>query len=211
MGSPALIPRVQKDDWVNLNRVLRKLAYAALGPGAAPVFASLTLTGLTANRLISSDTLKALTSVGALTAWIAGTEFQVIVTDDSDGTVTLSLPQNIHAGASPTFVGLTLTGNLLVGGTTKTQSGRIPKDHLLTSNTTLDETYDEVFCDTDGGAFTITLPETPVGQRYRIINCGSNILTLDPNGNNIVGGPGNLTLDAGDVLIIKWNATKDWW
>ena len=38
MGSPSLIPKVQKDDWVNLNRVLRKLAFAVLGPDAAPIF-----------------------------------------------------------------------------------------------------------------------------------------------------------------------------
>ena len=41
---------------------------------------------------------------------IAGTANQIVVTDDTDGTVTLSGPQDIHTGASPTFAGLTLSG-----------------------------------------------------------------------------------------------------
>lgn len=45
MGSPALVTKVQKDDWVNLNRVLRKLAFSVVGPDASPTFAGLTLTG----------------------------------------------------------------------------------------------------------------------------------------------------------------------
>jgi hypothetical protein len=39
---------------------------------------------------------------------IAGTSNQVIVTDDGDGTITLSTPQDIHTAASPTFAGMTL-------------------------------------------------------------------------------------------------------
>jgi hypothetical protein len=45
MGSPSLIPKVQKDDWVNLNRVLRKLAFAILGLDSTPTFNGLNLTG----------------------------------------------------------------------------------------------------------------------------------------------------------------------
>lgn len=42
---------------------------------------------------------------------LTGTANQVIVTDNgANSTVVLSTPQNIHTGASPTFVGLTLTG-----------------------------------------------------------------------------------------------------
>lgn len=69
---------------------------------------------LTANRLIASDGSKNISSVSDLTTWIAGTSNQVSVADDGDGTVTLSTPQNIHTGASPTFVNLTLTNDLTV-------------------------------------------------------------------------------------------------
>jgi len=69
---------------------------------------------LTPSRLVASDGLGALTSVGNLASWIAGTSNQISVANDGDGTVTLSTPQNIHTGASPTFADLTLTGNLVV-------------------------------------------------------------------------------------------------
>ncbi len=115
MGSPALIPKVQKDDWVNLNRVLRKLAFAAFGADAVPSFGSVMFNNLTPTRLTFTDTNKVLASVADLAAWIAGTTNQVNVANDGDGTITLSTPQNIHTGASPTFVGMTLNGgNLLI-------------------------------------------------------------------------------------------------
>src|SRR3989338_1366250 len=67
---------------------------------------------LTTSRLVFSNGSKVLSSVSNLADWIAGTTNQVTVTDDTDGSVTLSLPQDIHTGASPQFTGMTLTGNL---------------------------------------------------------------------------------------------------
>jgi len=77
-----------------------------------------TLSGLTASRLLSSDGSKALASTD-LASWVTGTSNRVTVTDDGDGTITLSGPQDIHTGATPTFAGLTLTGNITMpdGGT----------------------------------------------------------------------------------------------
>jgi hypothetical protein len=46
---------------------------------------------------------------------VTGTANQVTASAGT-GAITLSLPQNIHTGASPTFVGLTLTGNLSAVG-----------------------------------------------------------------------------------------------
>ncbi len=51
---------------------------------------------------------------GYTLATITPTTNQVIVTNDS-GSVTLSLPQNIHSGASPSFAGLSLTGDIAMG------------------------------------------------------------------------------------------------
>jgi hypothetical protein len=78
---------------------------------------------LTASRLMASDGSKKLASVADLTSWIAGTANRVTVTSDGDGTVTLSGPQDIHTGASPTFVRATLsqatgTAPLTVSSTT---------------------------------------------------------------------------------------------
>ena len=67
-----------------------------------------TMPVLTATRLLASNASKAIVS-SDLVSWVTGTANQITVTDDSDGTITLSTPQNIHAGASPTFAGLTLS------------------------------------------------------------------------------------------------------
>lgn len=75
---------------------------------------NLTVTSLTPNRLVASNAANALVSVGNLTAWVAGTANQVNVANDGDGTITLSTPQDIHAGAIPTFAGATFTGNVAI-------------------------------------------------------------------------------------------------
>ena len=105
----ALVPTVKKGDWTGLNRIIRKLTSLVLGPDGTPTFLGLKLTGLTASRLLSSDADKKLASTD-LNAWIAGTENQITVTDDTDGTVTLATPQDLHTGATPEFAGATLTG-----------------------------------------------------------------------------------------------------
>ena len=77
--------------------------------GATPTFVSMIGTGLTASRLVSSDGTKTLTSTN-LNTWIAGTPNRVTVTDDGDGTITLTTPQDTHTAAVPTFAGQILTG-----------------------------------------------------------------------------------------------------
>ena len=66
------------------------------------------MTGLTANRLISSNADKTLVS-SDLYSWVTETSNQVLIADDGDGTITLSTPQDIHTAATPTFAGLTLS------------------------------------------------------------------------------------------------------
>jgi hypothetical protein len=61
---------------------------------------------LTASRLMASDGSKKAVSVSNLASWIAETPNRVTVTDDGDGSVTLSGPQDIHTSASPTFAAL---------------------------------------------------------------------------------------------------------
>ena len=64
-------------------------------------------------------------TTGNYIATITGTANQVTVTGSGSETaaVTLSLPQNIHTGASPTFAGATLTGNILLGDNNKAVFG----------------------------------------------------------------------------------------
>jgi hypothetical protein len=74
------------------------------------LFDSTALNDLTASRLVSSDQNKKLVSIAALSAWIAGTANQITVTDDGDGTITLSLPQDIDTSADVEFDSLLLSG-----------------------------------------------------------------------------------------------------
>jgi len=92
-------PSVKK----NFRKVSTKLGYTSI-----PKFKSITLTDLTASRLVATDSSKAFVSVADLAAWIAGTANQVVVTADGDGTITLSTPQDIHVDATPEFAGFVI-------------------------------------------------------------------------------------------------------
>lgn len=112
-------------DWPRLRQIIQKLSSLNFGPDATPTLAGLTLTGLTATLLIQTDSDKALASVADLTAWILqSTANQVVVTDNGDGTVTLSLPQDIDTAADVQFGSANITntaivGRLLAGGVTE--------------------------------------------------------------------------------------------
>ena len=80
-------------------------ARTSLGVGYSdsPSFTGVKLTGLTANRLTSTNGTNDITSVSDLTAWIAGTANRVTVSNDGDGTITLSAPQDIATNSAVTF------------------------------------------------------------------------------------------------------------
>lgn len=85
------------------NSTVQLAAPQNIHTGASPTFTGLTLSGLTASRLVSSNGSKAATSVADLASWVAGTTNRVTVANDGDGTITLSAPQDIHTAAGPTF------------------------------------------------------------------------------------------------------------
>lgn len=96
---------------------------------AAPVFAGLRVGSATGAAYLDAGVLNAApladgqiligrTGATPIAASITGTANRVAVTL-GQGTINLTLPQDIHAGASPTFVSLTLTSNLNVTGTVK--------------------------------------------------------------------------------------------
>ncbi|KKN72411.1 hypothetical protein LCGC14_0411240 [marine sediment metagenome] len=97
-------PRVvHKDVRTAIQQIVQKL-----GASSSPTQVGLTLTGLAASRLVWTNASKTLASKD-LVDLVAGTTNQIIVTDDADGSITLSAPQDIHTGASPTFAGATIT------------------------------------------------------------------------------------------------------
>jgi len=110
-----------------------------LNTSASPVFESIGLTGLTENALMYADGDGVLTSLAAATngqlaigntgnppsiTGLTGTANQITVTNGA-GSITLSTPQDIHAAATPTFAGLTLTG---FTGILKASTGVVTSD-----------------------------------------------------------------------------------
>ena len=106
-----LVPVIKPNDWKSVQDAIRKLATIRLGPTASPTFVGVSLTGLSGNRIVATDVNTAFESID-LVDWIAGTANQIVVTDDTDGTVTLSIddpltvPGKVTAGSfgSPTDV-----------------------------------------------------------------------------------------------------------
>ncbi len=102
-----LVPKPNPNDLNSICYAIAKLD-AELNTGASPIFAGISLSGLTASRLAATDASKVLVS-SDLYAWVTQTANQVLIADDGDGTITFSIPQDIHTGASPTFDGGTFT------------------------------------------------------------------------------------------------------
>jgi len=66
---------------------------------------------VTSNRLLSVDGNNTLQTVNDLSTWIEGTTNQISINNPSnDGTITLSLEQNINTTATPEFSNISLTG-----------------------------------------------------------------------------------------------------
>ena len=140
--------------------------------------------GLTANRLIETDDDNVFSSVTDFTDYIAGTTGQLVITDNGDGTVTLS------------FDGGTIVNTTRITAATYS---------VLSTDTV-------IYFDTDGNAITASLPEGIEGTNYKLINCGSsgNDLTLTPNGSETIWGYSSAILVDGNILDLHYNATEGW-
>lgn len=102
---------------------------------------------------------------------------------------------------------------LRVNAKFETTQGRMVNTTRVTTTYTALVTDHEIFCDTDGGAFTITLPVGVDGQKFRIINCGSsgNDLTIDGNGAENVRGAATQIVSDSEIMIITYETTEQWW
>jgi len=92
-------------------------------------------------------------------------------------------------------------------------AGRILNENTETGALTLDATHDVVHADSDGGAFTVTLPPShTAGKIYRIKNTGTsgNNITVGRNGNNIESSAADQTLFDLDAVVLISDGT-DWW
>jgi len=145
-------------------------------------------------------------TTGNYVGTIAGTTNQVNVSGSGSETaaVTLSLPQDIHTGASPTFSNLSLNGLLygsltdsITAGSTQTQAG-------ATSLTTMVNRVTTVTTDGDG----VKLPTATAGARVIIINDDSaQLLRIWPNTSDTIEGG---TVDAADLTDLPAGEAREY-
>lgn len=165
----------------------------------------------TASRLSSFDSSKGLVSVSDLTSWIAGTTNRVTVSDDGDGTVTLTAPQDINTTSSVQFSQATL-GNtgLIIGASTpfSDSSGTLTLQNVdaldATTEATVETALDTLPNVTSVQGQTLTLSGslnvesasilnqdlttdgTPTFASETLSNTSGRVLTCDPSSGNFV-------------------------
>lgn len=182
---------------------------------------SVTLSGLTAKTMLYLDASKILASTAAPTngqlligstgnvpalAALTGTANQVTVTNGA-GTVTLSGPQNLHTGASPTFAGLTLNGLLV----SSVQTVTIADDGAGTSpSATITPTANRVSIDCqDTNNCTVVMGESGIvdGQEVRLIVTSTQTVAFaDSAGVSELAGA--FTAGAFDVLSLTYSVDR---
>lgn len=98
---------------------------------------------------------------------ITGTANQVSVTNSAGG-ITLSLPQNINSGATPSFAGMTVTGNSLLGYGTGS-GGAVTQTTSRTAGVTLNKT--------NGAITLVSAAGTTAWQSFTVTN--STVIATD--------------------------------
>jgi len=115
--------------------------------------------------------------------------------------------------ATPLIHGDFSTRVLTINGLFETTTGRIVNTTRVTTTYPILAADEEIFGDTDGGAFTVTLPAGVAGTKYRIMNTGTsgNTLTIAPNGAELLKGVNsNFTLNDAEALLIVYESTEGW-
>jgi hypothetical protein len=160
-------------------------------------------TGITITTVDTTDTLT-VTNAGVTS--LTGTANQVSVSG-STGSVTLSTPQNIHTGASPTFAGATLDA-IQVG---------------ITAANEIDTTAGNLTIDSAGGTVTVddnlivsgdlTVSGTTTTVNTETINLADNIITLNSNEAGAPTQNAGLEIERGTLtnVVFRWNETSDKW
>lgn len=116
MGQSLAIPRVIPNDWKRLDLIINKIKFK-LGSASSPTLTGLTLTGLTASRLVWTDSSKALASKDLIDL-VAGTDDEINIADDGSGGVVVGIINPLIVGKGGTgAASLTDHGILLGSGT----------------------------------------------------------------------------------------------
>jgi len=135
-------------------------------------------------------------------------------TDDADALLVpyTGATGDVDLGAND----LTTTGTLGAGATTldslKTTGGRVVTTTRYTTTQAIPVTDHAVFCDTDDGAFTVTLPAGVDGQEFFITNCGSGgfALTIACNGAETINGDATQLIYDAESVHVVYETTEGW-
>ena len=178
--------------------------------------ATLTATVAANSVALGTDT------TGDYVATIAGTTNQVTVSGEgTEGrAVTLSLPQDIHTGASPTFVGATLSGDLAVNGADITTTATGTAALFNTNATTLNIGGAATTISLGAGTGTTTVNNSLTVTGDLVVQGTSttlNTTTIQVEDHNIELGkvetPTNTTANNGGITILAGtdgNKTFQW-
>lgn len=179
---------------------------------------------LTANRITATDADTDLGSVTDLTDWIAGTTYQVIVTDNGDGTLTLSLPQSIDPLSSVTFAGVITAGIGISGQFYQEGIFRLientPAQITANQNNYNPGSYAALRLSSDAPRdITGIVPSgSNQGRVLFIFNVGANNIVLkhqDANStaaNRIIANTGaDITLSANEIGFLWYDDTTNRW
>lgn len=160
-------------------------------------------TGIT---VTTDDTTDTLTVTNAGVTSITGTTNQVNASA-STGSVTLSLPQDIHSGANPTFAGVN-AGNINVG---ITGDNEIDTD---TGNLTIDSAGGTVTVDDNlivTGDLTVNGTTTTLNTTELLVE--DNIITLNSGATGTPSLNAGIEVERGDDpnVVLRWNETSNTW
>ncbi len=147
--------------------VVQKSDVSGLGIYDTPTFTGITLSGLTASRLVSTDSAKAFVS-SDLTAWVTGTANEITVVDDADGTITLDIPNPLIAGKGGTGAATLTDHSILLGSGTDaiTALGSATNGQLAIGSTGADPilaaltgTANQITVTNAAGGITLSCPQ----------------------------------------------------
>lgn len=167
---------------------------------------TLTVAAGTGITVTTNDTTDTLTVTNSGVTSITGTTNQVSASA-STGSVTLSLPQNIHTGANPTFAGATLDA-IKIG---------------ITAANEIDTTAGNLTIDSAGGTVTVddnlvvsgdlTVNGTTTTVNTETINLADNIITLNSNEAGTPTQNAGIEIERGTSpnVTLRWNETSDTW
>lgn len=106
-----------------------------------------------------------------------------LVTSLDAADIVLVWDTSAGANRTITFANLVESVNALLS--------KVDSVSIIASNTTLDDTYQFVVCNS-GGAFTITLPDASdnPGLSFRIANRGAGTVTVQSTGSDVIAAAG---------------------